>query len=473
MNQRLGCLSPLALISAFAALLLLIGALLLFGGSIFSPGALHTSHADLDPACGDCHAPFWSAKHMTDYCLDCHTEIQTELGDRSTLHGALANQRNLRCQDCHTEHVGADGELTVMELTTFPHEVTGFTLTAHQTRLPGLTFVCQDCHTKRYTQLDPAICADCHGEMDPEYSAAHLLDFGVKCLDCHDGQDRFSQFDHSQTRFALAGKHAEAVCSACHQNARGLADLQGLSSACESCHMKDDAHTGRFGQQCGACHRSEGWRPAKFDHNLADFKLEGRHDAAACEQCHSDGLFKGTPKDCYSCHQKDDAHQGEYGTACEACHTVTDWKDVTFDHGLTQFPLNGAHVKVACTACHANNVFKGTSTACASCHREPDYHLGMFAGQACSQCHTTTAWRPAPYNGPHTFPMNHGGRGNTCADCHQPTLRTWTCYTCHNQAEIANEHAEEGIANFSNCLQCHPTGQEGDGGGGGDGGDDD
>ncbi len=182
------------------------------------------------------------------------------------------------------------------------------------------------------------------------------------------------------------------------------------------------------------CHSPEGWQPAQFDHNLTGFKLEGKHATAQCESCHQNGQYKGTPKDCYSCHRADDAHNGQYGTACETCHTSTNWKNATFDHNLSRFPLTGAHVNVKCESCHQNRVFKGTPTECAACHREPEYHAGMFPGQACSQCHahhrlaTGAIHRPA-----HTFPMNHGqegGRVNTCADCHQPTLKTWTCYTC-------------------------------------------
>jgi hypothetical protein len=102
----------------------------------------------------------------------------------------------------------------------------------------------------------------------------------------------------------------------------------------------------------------------------------------------------------------------------------------------------------------------GTPTSCAACHGEPAYHAGMFGGQSCSACHNTSRWTPARYDGPHSFPMNHGRGNNSCSDCHQPNLTTWTCYTCHERREIEHKHTEEGISNFSNCLRCHPTGQE-------------
>lgn len=88
-NNKLGCLSPLALVSAFITLVILIVAEITSGNSMFSPGLLHAAHADIGKDCGQCHAPFWSPQRMTDLCLDCHTKIQREIGDSSTLHGAL------------------------------------------------------------------------------------------------------------------------------------------------------------------------------------------------------------------------------------------------------------------------------------------------------------------------------------------------------------------------------------------------
>lgn len=465
MNNKLGCLSPLALVSFFLAALALLVAEILNGNAMFSPGELHAAHAQIGDDCGQCHAPFWASERMTERCLVCHTEIQAELGDSSTLHGTLVKGANSTCQACHTEHAGPSAALTVMDTAAFPHEVTGFALAAHRTRSPGIPFTCNDCHTESLARFDKKICLECHQQIDVVFATAHRLEFGEDCLACHDGHDRFSNFDHAKTTFALTGKHQSAACSACHLDARTLTDLQSLAATCESCHLKDDAHEGRFGPSCGVCHSPEGWKPAQFDHNLAAFKLEGKHTDVPCENCHQNGQYKGTPQDCYSCHKADDEHNGQYGTACETCHNPSGWENATFDHNLSRFPLTGAHVNVRCENCHQNGVFKGTPTECAACHREPEYHAGMFPGQVCSQCHTTAAWRPAQYNGPHTFPMNHGD-ARVCADCHQPTLTVWTCYTCHNQAEMAAKHREEGISDFSDCLRCHPTGQEGEGEGG-------
>jgi len=242
--------------------------------------------------------------------------------------------------------------------------------------------------------------------------------------------------------------------------------LQSAPQDCFSCHRGDDPHAGTYGTECGVCHSSEGWLPAKFDHNLSAFKLEGEHNEVACEKCHVNNVFKGTPSDCYSCHQQDDEHNGRFGTQCETCHTPKNWESANFDHNLTAFKLDGGHREVRCERCHVNNVFKGTPTDCVACHAEPSSHAGQF-GTECAACHSTNAWSPAQFNGEHTFPLNHGEGGTVaCSTCHPTTYTVYTCYGCHehNESNIRSEHLEEGISDFQNCVECHADGREHEGG---------
>jgi len=127
------------------------------------------------------------------------------------------------------------------------------------------------------------------------FTVTHTHDFGTSCLTCHDGVDRYGDFDHNQLSFVLTGEHLGAECSACHPDDRTIPDLQDTPTECEACHLSDDAHAGKYGAQCGLCHTPAGWIPAEFDHNLADFKLEGKHVDVPCESCHING-FKGTPR---------------------------------------------------------------------------------------------------------------------------------------------------------------------------------
>jgi hypothetical protein len=450
---------------------------LISGGAMFSPGPLSAvagdalplggvkSHAELRD-CMACHAAPWDIATMADRCLTCHTDIQAQLRDPQSLHGALPDPSGARaCRACHTEHKGAQASLTSLDERSFPHDRLGFSLAAHRTKKSGQPFACADCHAKRLSQFDLAQCETCHRTYQADFVVSHISDFGKDCLSCHDGVDRFAKarFDHNAFAFALVGKHIGVKCSQCHANARTLADLKGAPQACAGCHTKDDAHKGAFGTNCAQCHTPEDWKKATFDHNLAAFKLTGKHANVACDKCHVNNVFKGTPQACAGCHSKDDAHKGVFGTDCAKCHTPEDWKQATFDHNLPVFKLTGAHVKVACDKCHVNNVFKGTPQTCAACHPEPDVHKGAF-GTDCAQCHTTTTWQGATFN--HAFPLNHGRQGTQpCARCHTPpNYRAYTCYNCHEHdpARIASRHRGEGIAQFDDCVRCHPTGRGGD-----------
>ncbi len=483
MNKRLGCLSRSGIVAALLTFLLVAGVGFLLGGRLFSPGPLNAqageaplggvlSHAEIGGRCAACHVAPWSQETMADRCIVCHTEIGLQLQEPSSLHGALTlGESAVQCRACHPEHGGPDAPLTVIDPARFPHEATGYALQGHRQKKEGTLFVCADCHGREFARFDPLTCLNCHFELDAAYMQAHERAFGRGCLACHDGVDTYgAAFDHNQQDFPLQGKHAGLACADCHLGARAVADLQATLQDCFSCHQADDAHEGRFGQDCARCHTPDDWQQATFDHSLAAFKLTGAHVQVDCVQCHVNDVFQGTPQDCFSCHQADDAHEGRFGQNCAQCHTPDDWQQATFDHSLAAFKLTGAHVGVDCVRCHVNDVFRGTPQDCFSCHGEPGFHAGLL-GTDCAACHTTTAWLPAQYNRPHTFPIDHGGSGwSPCRTCHPTSLGSYTCYNCHehNPAGIESKHREEGIFDFQNCVSCHPTGREEENGGGGD-----
>ncbi len=475
--RRLGCLTPLGLLVAFVALVVVVGVTVVKGGVLFSPGPLNAqtgepkggvrSHAEIQE-CGRCHAPFWSVDTMADRCMDCHTQVRDEILNSQGLHGRLVkDQGRLSCRTCHTEHRGPQAALTILDPATFPHEVVGFSLQAHQAWPSGQPFVCTDCHVQRLTAFEPGTCVECHRDLDAAFVRDHQRAFGEDCLACHDGVDRFSDFVHNRdTGFPLEGAHARAACADCHQGDTTLVALQETPNTCFDCHQQDDVHRGRFGPRCEVCHQPRAWEPVTFDHARTNFPLEGQHARVSCEACHGENFTVLQPAStCYDCHAQDDPHEGQFGTRCESCHVATAWDEVFFDHAETDFPLTGKHREVACQACHTTGDFTvALDTACVACHQDPDYHRGLF-GTTCEDCHTTEGWRPARYDEPHRFPINHGARagGNTCQTCHPNVLTEYTCYTCHNPTSVAREHREEGITNFQNCVKCHPTGREEEG----------
>ena len=79
--------------------------------------------------------------------------------------------------------------------------------------------------------------------------------------------------------------------------------------------------------------------------------------------------------------------------ACITCHRADSWRPAQvsrdFRHAEQVFPLDGAHRRTACTACHTSLDFSKASTSCAQCHR--DVHKSEL-GSDCSRCHTTRSF---------------------------------------------------------------------------------
>jgi hypothetical protein len=399
-------LTPLGILLAVAALLIVVGIVYLDGHTIFSPGPLSTandtglvldgvsSHAALADDCAACHTAPWDQVSMAARCLDCHIEIAAQLTDTTKLHSTpeFAN-----CRDCHTEHQGPDGNLTQMVELTVEHDRFGFSLAVHQTAADGAPFQCADCHTESLARFAPATCVSCHRETDRTFTEQHIADFGETCLECHNGEDRFSAeiFDHNLLEFPLLGQHATTTCTACHQDVETLAAFVDAPTDCAGCHLEDNPHPPTFGTDCAACHNSDSWESEVFDHDLAAFKLTGKHQEVPCADCHINNVTRGTPQTCVGCHAKDDVHLGQYGTDCAACHTPEIWQ------------------------------------------------RGPFI---------------------HTFPLDHGGQGIVaCATCHTdpPIYTTYTCYNCHNPVDITRIHAFSEMmgTDITDCVRCHPTGK--------------
>ena len=462
----LGFVSTPGIIGAVLAVLIVAGFAIANDGILFSPGALNaqsgaplggvSSHAEIADQCSLCHVPFWSTASMADRCVVCHTDVAVQLLVPAPLHGVLRQANsNLACRKCHPEHGGPDAPLTIMVDAQFPHNLVGYSLAVHQRKSDGSVYVCRDCHAQGYTSFDQSICSTCHTQMDATFLQTHSQEYGNNCLACHDGVDTYGDnFNHTNVPYPLTGGHVQVACTQCHINARSIEDLKSTPQDCAACHAATDPHQGRYGSDCSTCHTTAGWVTTTFDHNLSTFKLIGKHASVACESCHIDQVFAGTPTDCNSCHQKDDKHNGQYGTDCAACHTADGWLPASLDHNLFAFQLTGAHINVACLSCHINNVFKGTPSDCNSCHQKDDTHNGQF-GTNCEACHTTSAWLPATFDHSTSgFPLTGAHVNLTCTQCHTSGVfsgLSTACVSCHAQP------ADHAGTFGTDCAQCHNT----------------
>jgi hypothetical protein len=340
-NRRLGCLTGPGILAAFIVALIITGYAYARGGLLYSPGQLSTqggrtrggvtSHAETGGACSACHTAPWDSATMADRCTDCHTEIAEDMRNVATLHGALMhNDPAPGCRHCHPEHRGTNAPLTEIE--------------------------------------------------------------------------DLASFPHEALGFSL------------------------------------NVH-----------------------------RLNAAREPFQCADCHHTDISTFTPENCDACHRQMEigfmtAHRLSFGSACLDCHNGVDRFDDSFDHNVFSFQLTGKHVGLACVQCHVNarglGDFPVTLQDCYSCHQDDEPHQGQF-GFDCSQCHTAQGWIPAAFNGQHTFPLDHGG-GGTCATCHTSGFTAYTCYGCHehSESEIREEHLDEGITNFQNCMECHPTGEK-------------
>ncbi|MBL8982717.1 MAG: hypothetical protein JNL26_11075, partial [Gemmatimonadetes bacterium] len=287
------------------------------------------------------------------------------------------------------------------------------------------------------------------------------------------------------TLFPLTGAHTAATCVSCH--ADGV--YKGKPTTCVSCHQVDYTATTRpphgpsnIPTQCQSCHTTTAWQGAPYNHALTAFPLTGAHQAATCMDCHSDGVYKGKPQTCITCHNSDwsastNPHHAAAGfaTQCQTCHTTVQWKGGTYNHNATAFPLTGAHVPEPCISCHASKVYKGLPSTCVSCHLA-DYnattnprHAAASFPTTCVSCHTTTRWQGATFNHDGSyFPIysgKHRGKWSRCSDCHvnATNYKVFECILCHehnNKTQVDNDHkGKSGYQYLSvKCLACHPKG---------------
>lgn len=288
-------------------------------------------------------------------------------------------------------------------------------------------------------------------------------------------------------------------CLKCHAAEKGVS-----ARLCLDCHraLADriaagrGAHAGEEYRTCERCHSEHNGREfelvrfaggeAAFDHARAGWKLEGRHARAACRDCHrADRVepalaarepeknlkrtYLGLATRCSACHQ--DPHGGTLTATCGECHGQETWKGAPgFDHAKTRYPLDSAHVRVACLDCHRQAEpgaktllfaqFQGRALpGCAECHKDP--HQGRL-GADCAACHSTATFRAttvaAAFSHERTaYPLRGRHRDVACAKCHTPgrELRVpgfQRCETCHRD-EHAGQLAQ--AAGGTGCAACH------------------
>lgn len=381
-------------------------------------------------------------------------------------HGPIA----IPCQNCHTY----TSWKPIRAMPEFNHDTTGYPLRGMHKGV-----ACTQCHSSLVFHNVSKNCADCHADI-------HRGQMGANCQSCHSVQGwqvSLKAIRNHDNRFPLVGAHALVDCEGCHKGA-AVGQFKGLSTACYSCHQQDfhttvlDHVASGFPTTCESCHTMDSWFGAKFDHlKFTGFALLGAHATLPCTSCHINNQYKNTPADCYSCHTTDFAGASNPSHVqlglphdCGLCHSTVNWLNASFNHALyANYPLTGAHANLACTQCHINNQYAGTSTACYACHKA-DYssttnpnHVGAGFPTDCSICHSTTAWSPSSFNHSTTgFALTGAHTTLQCLQCHvnnnySGSLPT-DCYSCHKADYTGTTNPNHVSAGFpTTCDTCHTT----------------
>ncbi len=428
-------------------------------------------------------ADFFAGKHATIACAECHRkETAVYPAGRGT---AVRYTLPVDCAHCHEDaHRGALGRdcaschnVVIWRTASRAfHKTAAFPLEGKHLAVP-----CASCHLKGVLKGTPTGCYDCHWIRKPDDRFKTKL--GTDCQTCHRpiAWTAVTWTHAAATGFTLDTPHKTLDCESCHKSQA----FKGTPRDCYSCHRADyervqnPSHTaGGFPTDCTGCHKPSAptWQGATFTH--ATFPLAGVHATQLCATCHKNNVFKGTPRDCYSCHRtdyqnsKDPPHAAAaFPTACETCHKFSspNWQDAGFNHNsATTFALAGVHVTQPCTACHVNSVYKGTPRDCYSCHKtdfqnskSPPHAAAGFA-TTCDSCHkyADPAWKPASFNHSTatTFALVGAHASAPCAQCHVNNVFKGTprdCYTCHKTDFTAATTPVSHTGFVTTCDTCH------------------
>lgn len=261
--------------------------------------ALRGSHATTD--CNSCHKQGKFEVKLGSACVDCHRADDVHKGKNGS-----------ECQQCHNERKWKDSK--------FNHaKDTKFALTGKHENL-----ACESCHRGNVkTETLAMTCISCHRNDD-----IHKGQQGDKCERCHNetGWSKKIAFDHSLTKLPLIGLHATVPCESCHLSS----SFKDAAKTCRECHKGDDKHKGGLGTHCASCHNPSGWNYWEFNHDKqTHFPLTGAHADLNCASCHDKPTEKiQMASDCYSCHAKDDRHDGKFGRDCAQCHSTENFDQV-------------------------------------------------------------------------------------------------------------------------------------------------
>lgn len=193
-----------------------------------------------------------------------------------------------------------------------------------------------------------------------------------------------------------------------------------------------------------------------------------------CTNCHDRSNARTQTSLCLDCHKDIAAdirlahdYHGRMSNSgvseCRACHTehkgrnsdIVQLNKTQFDHHLTDFPLEGSHVAVACEGCHkSGEAWRKAPTTCIGCHKKDDVHRGQLT-QPCGECHGSSTWTDAKFDHDKTeFKLTGAHLSVSCNACHVAGHYKQTPKSCNGCHATDDEHRG---ARGPDCAKCHVT----------------
>lgn len=180
--------------------------------------------------------------------------------------------------------------------------------------------------------------------------------------------------------------------------------------------------------------------------------------------------------DCFACHAP---LRGASSQRCVDCHALPDiglrtTKGMPLGRRSAKTAFHQDLIEQDCMACHSDHLGprqaqrsrkafshallrKPVRELCQNCHESPSDTLHRQISGNCKQCHSQERWKPATFDHDKFFVLDRD-HTTQCVTCHvNSDFSRYTCYGCHEHSpsKVRNEHLEEGIRNFENCVECH------------------
>ncbi len=233
--------------------------------------------------------------------------------------------------------------------------------------------------------VNPGELLEGHNKIKDDCGSCHTFFKGLaseKCITCHKLSEIGKDTSAAKMKNILFHQHlAEQSCTSCHTDHIGANPKSSVKSFshellinsvrenCSSCHTSSTIIHDKLSKDCGSCHNTNAWMPAKFNHEM----------------------LQDSFSNCLSCHQKPaGTSHSQFENNCKQCHNTNKWTPSSFNHSA-YFQLSGNH-NATCNTCHTDSNYK--SYTCYGCHEHSQSNLsekhneeGIYNFDNCISCH--------------------------------------------------------------------------------------